>query len=620
MRLCKLQDPILDIQDNNVTTIWRDSDINKSKSFKNSNVNQTNPVIFFVYSGFVLSKRFPGQETETKSDVKKTVVTSENGVVASDHEKCSEIGAYVLRGLGGTAVDAAVAVAFALGVMNPSSSGIGGGALMVVGSSSGSVATAYDMRETAPLAATQDMFENREAERVVGPLSIAVPGEIAGLYKAWEKHGRVRWKLLVEPSIKLARHGFEVGSHLAYAISKNEAMIKNDIGLKSVFTKGDKLLKKGDTCYNLKLADTLEAVSERGMKALYEEDVAEKLVKDVVEAGGIMSIEDLRSYEVKMTDAMVVDDVMGYTIQGMWPPACGTTGFAMVMHVLERYNKDKDGNENLSLHRLIEVLKHMLAARMDLGDPAFVNGTSNIVDNLLSKSYAERIANKISDHTTFPPEYYLNKYDQLEDQGTTHFCVVDKDRNAVSMTTTINYAFGSGFMSPSTGVILNGQMEDFAIPSLVSSSRLPPAPANFIAPKKRALSSMMPLIIKKDNELVGVIGASGGPYIFPGVIQVFLNHFVLNMSPLEAVESPRVYPKLKPNEVLYEDMEVYNGDHIKLKEENQEFLKKRGHKLVVTNVGGIVQFIVQNRDHNDDSKTFLTAVSDLRKDGKPAAA
>ncbi|WZZ76359.1 hypothetical protein YC2023_087729 [Brassica napus] len=324
---------------------------------------------------------------------------------------------------------------------------------------------------------------------------------------------------------------------------------------------------------------------------------------------------------------MVVDDVMWYKIRGMWPPACGTTGFAMVrrmmtsfsiliMNVLERYMKVKVTDENLGLHRLIEVMKHMLAARMDLGDPAFVDGIANVVDNLLSKSYAETIQNKISDNTTFPPENYLNTYNQLEDQGTTHFCVVDKDRNAVSMTTTVNYAFGSGFMSPSTGIILNGQMEDFAVPTLVSSYSLPPAPTNYISPKKRALSSMMPLIITKkihsfvlsqsiqnqdkgqpnqrilgrggrsgirsgsgrDNDLVGVIGASGGPYIFPAVIQVFLNHFIFKMSPLEAVQRPRVYPK---------DMTVYNGDHIKLTEETREFLKARGHELVVTSVGGI---------------------------------
>lgn len=235
------------------------------------------------------------------------------------------------------------------------------------------------------------MFENREAERIVGPLSIAGPGEIAGLYKAWETHGRVPWKLLVEPSIKLARDGFQVGSHLDFALSKNEATIKNDIGLKSVFTNKGELLKKGDICYNTKLASTLEAVAEKGMKAFYEEDVAEKLVNDVREAGGIITMEDLQSYEVKVSDAMVVEDVMGYKIHGMWPPACGTTGFAMIMNVLERYMKAKATDENLGLHRIIEVMKHMLAARMDLGDPAFVDGIANVVDNLLSKSYAETI-------------------------------------------------------------------------------------------------------------------------------------------------------------------------------------------------------------------------------------
>ncbi|CAF2029668.1 BnaC07g41800D [Brassica napus] len=259
----KLQDPHLDVEEN-ITMIqehliWRESDINKIKV------------------SIVLSRHFPGQETETKSNGKMAVVTSEKGVVTADHETCSEIGADVLRRLGGTAVDAAVAVAFSL---------------------ASSVATAYDMRETAPLAASQDMFENREAERIVGPLSIAVPGEIAGLYKAWETHGRVPWKLLVEPSIKLARDGFQVGSHLDFALSKNEAMIKNDNGLKSVFTKEGELLKKGDICYNTKLADTLESLAEKGMKAFYEEDVAEKLVNDVREAGGIITMDDLESYEV----------------------------------------------------------------------------------------------------------------------------------------------------------------------------------------------------------------------------------------------------------------------------------------------------------------------------------
>ncbi|KAF8052940.1 hypothetical protein N665_1485s0009 [Sinapis alba] len=589
-----LRDPFLDIEKYDTTV----SDVNKNRSTRNRIAIAVCLSLFlFGGAGFTFISHFTGEEAETKSNDKDFVVTSKTGVVAADHETCSEIGADVLRRLDGSAVDAAVAVAFCLGVVNPTSSGIGGGAFMVVGSATGS-AKAYDMRETASSAAYKDMFEGRVEKQQKGPLSVAVPGEVAGLYEAWTNNGRrVDWKLLVEPSIKLSRDGFVVGPHLAYALSTKEEMIRNDPGLKSIFVIADKLLTKGDTCKNIKLAETLEKVAEKGMKAFYQDDVAENLVNDLNNAGGNMTLDDLRSYKVNVTDAMVVNDVMGFKLQGMWPPSSGTSGFAM----------------NLVLHRVIEAIKFMLAARMDLGDPAFVDGISDVVKKMISRPYAQKIKSKISDDTTHPPEYYLSEYSQLRDQGTSHFCVVDKDRNVVSMTTTVNYAFGSGFMSTSTGIILNNQMADFSIPTEESA-----APANYIKANKRPLSSMMPLIITKDNELVGVIGASGGIYIIPAVIQVFLNHFVLNMSPLEAVKSPRVYHKLIPNQVLYEDWEVYNKDHILLKKETQDFLKTKKHELVSTKVGATVQFVVQNRV--DDSTTVLTAVSDLRKDGKPAAA
>ncbi|RIA04904.1 hypothetical protein BRARA_K00902 [Brassica rapa] len=571
-----MRDPFLDIEKSDTTI----SDVNKNRPRRSQIAIALCLSLFLVGgAGFTWTSYFTGEETETKSNDEDFVVTSKTGVVAADHETCSEIGADVLRRLDGSAVDAAVAVAFCLGVVNPTSSGIGGGAFMVVGSASGS-AIAYDMRETASSTAYK-MFEGRVDKQQKGPLSVAVPGEVAGLYQAWTNNGRrVQWKQLVEPSIKLARDGFVV----------------------------DKLLTEGDTCKNIELAETLEKVAEKGMQAFYQDDVAENLVNDLMNAGGNMTLEDLRNYKVNVTDAMVVNDVMGFKLQGMWPPSSGTPGFAMVMNILEQYT-DIDGIEkNLFLHRVIEAIKFMLAARMDLGDPAFVEGISEVVKNMTSKSWAEKIQEKISDEKTYPPDYYRNKYKQLKDEGTSHFCVVDKDRNVVSMTTTVNHAFGSGFMSTSTGIILNNQMADFSVTSEESAP-----PANYIEANKRPLSSMMPLIITKDDELVGVIGASGGIYIIPAVIQVFLNHFVLNMSPLEAVKSPRVYHKLEPNEVLYEDWTVYNKDHILLKKETQDFLKTKYHKLVSTTMGATVQFVVQDRQ-------VLTAVSDLRKDGKPAAA
>lgn len=606
-----MQDPFLDIEKSNTTMI---SDVNKNRSRRYQIAIALCLSLFLLGgAGFIFVRHFTGEESETKSNDKDFVVTSRNGVVAADHETCSEIGADVLRRLDGSAVDAAVAVAFCLGVVNPTSSGIGGGAFMVVGSSATGSAKAYDMRETASSTAYQDMFKGREEKKQKGPLSVAVPGEVAGLHEAWTKNGRVDWELLVKPSIKLARDGFKVGPHLAFALSTNEDKIKNDIGLASVFVIGGKLLTEGDTCKNSKLAETLKKVAEKGATAFYQDDVAKNLVNDLNKAGGSMTLDDLRNYKVNVTDAMVVNDVMGFKLQGMWPPSSGTSGFAMVMNILEQYKDTYDIDKNLFLHRVIEAIKFMLVARMDLGDPAFVEGISDVVKNMTSKDWARKIQSYISDDQTYPPDYYRNKYKQLKDEGTSHFCVVDKDRNVVSMTTTVNYAFGAGFMSTSTGIILNNQMADFSIPTEKSA-----APANYIKANKRPLSSMMPLIITKDNELVGVIGASGGIYIIPAVIQVFLNHFVLKMSPLEAVKSPRVYHKLDPNQVLYEDWEVYNKEHILLKKETRDFLKTKKHELVPTNVGATVQFVVQNRV--DDSTTVLTAVCDLRKDGKPAAA
>ena len=175
------------------------------------------------------------------------------------------------------------------------------------------------------------MFEGRVDKQQKGPLSVAVPGEVAGLYQAWTNNGRrVQWKQLVEPSIKLARDGFVVGPHLAFALSTYEEKIRNDTGLKSIFVIGDKLSTEGDTCKNIKLAETLEKVAEKGMQAFYQDDVAENLVNDLMHAGGNMTLEDLRDYKVNVTDAMVVNDVMGFKLQGMWPPSSGTPGFAMV--------------------------------------------------------------------------------------------------------------------------------------------------------------------------------------------------------------------------------------------------------------------------------------------------
>ncbi|XP_031263088.1 glutathione hydrolase 3 [Pistacia vera] len=558
------------------------------------------------------------------------IVESEQGVVAADDARCSEIGASMLRH-GGHAVDAAVATAFCLGVVNPMASGIGGGGFMIVLSSSTSQTQAFDMRETAPLAASQNMYENNPKAKYFGALSMGVPGEIAGLHEAWLKHGRLAWSTLFRPAIKLAKDGFVVASYLGLHIANNAEMIMNDRGLRKVFAPNGKLLQAGDTCYNVKLSQSLEAVAEQGPRAFYNGIVGEKLVKDVREAGGILTMEDLRNYKVDVVDAMSAN-VMGYTVYGMPPPSSGTVGMSMVLNIFDSYGSSDAAKGNLGLHRLIEALKHMFAARMNLGDPNFVD-VNESVSEMLSPSYAKQIQQKIFDNTTFSPDYYMYRWSQLRDHGTSHFCIVDADRNAVSMTTTVNYPFGAGILSPSTGIVFNNEMGDFSIPSEISPDKLPPAPANFIKSNKRPLSSMTPVIVTKDNQLAGVIGGSGGMNIIPAVTQVFLNHFILGMEPLAAVQNPRVYHKLIPNMVLYENWTVIDGDHIELTDERKLFLEERGHQLEAKAGGAIVQFVVQNlqnpikigrkigKDINN-ALIFhgtLTAVSDPRKNGRPAA-
>ncbi|KAJ0487990.1 putative aminoacyltransferase, Glutathione gamma-glutamate hydrolase [Helianthus annuus] len=548
-------------------------------------------------------------------------------LVAADDARCSEIGASVLQE-GGHAVDAAVATALCLGVVNPMASGVGGGGFMVVRSADTSQTLAFDFRETAPLAASENMYENNLDAKYKGALSMGVPGEISGLHNAWSKYGRLPWKTLFDPAIRLAKDGFLVAPYLAGKISSNEAKIKGDPGLQQVFAPNGELLKAGDICYNRKLGLTLEAVANEGPKAFYDGVIGEKLVKDVQDAGGILTMEDLRNYDVEVTDAVAVD-TMGYTILGMPPPSSGTLGLALVSNILESYENSNAAKGALGLHRFIEALKHMFALRMDLGDPDYVNISKTVAD-MLSPSFAKNIQEKILDNTTFPSIYYMPRWSQLQDHGTSHFCIVDNDRNVVSMTTTVNYAFGGGVLSRSTGIVLNNEMGDFSVPTEISSDTLPPSPSNFIRPNKRPLSSMTPIIVLKDEQLAGVIGGSGGMNIIPAVAQVFINYFILGMDPSNAVQSPRVYHKLIPNVVSYENWTVIDGDHIELSDDRIQFLVERGHQLEPKAGGAICQLIVQtlkkpneNRklsyDHQQVLRGMLTAVSDPRKDGRPAA-
>ncbi|XP_073265118.1 glutathione hydrolase 1 isoform X2 [Populus alba] len=559
-------------------------------------------------------------------------VVARHGAVATDDGRCSRIGIDVLRE-GGHAVDAAVAASLCLGVVSPASSGIGGGDFMLIRLASGEV-HAYDMRETAPMQASEamhpdmvcidlsprklgNMYDGNATLKARGALSIAVPGELAGLYKSWKHYGRLPWERLVRPAEKLARRGFKISRYLRMQMEKTKPGILADEGLRNVFTSNGDLLQQGDICYNKKLADTLRTIS-KGVGAFYNGPIGFNLVRDVQKLGGILTIEDLRRYKVRVREP-IITNILGYKIIGMPPPSSGGASMMLILNILARYEVPEGISGPLGFHRLVESLKHAFAVRMKLGDPDFAD-VAQVVSDMISPKFAEELKKTIYDNMTFDPGHYGGRWNQINDHGTSHISIVDSERNAVSMTNTVNAYFGAQILSPSTGIVLNNEMDDFSMPGNNTGHVLPPAPPNLIRPGKRPLSSMTPTIVLKDEQLKGVVGASGGSMIIAGTTEVLLNHFAKGMDPLSSVLAPRVYHKLTPNVVQYENWTTVYGEHFELPADVRAFLQKRGHDLEGIAGGTICQFIVQDLEAAEGNKLMgkLVGVSDPRKGGLPA--
>ncbi|GLU20409.1 hypothetical protein SLE2022_366120 [Rubroshorea leprosula] len=555
----------------------------------------------------------PAISTQESEGTRREVIVARHGAVATDDGRCSVIGMKVLR-TGGHAVDAAVAAALCLGVVSSASSGIGGGAFMLIRQANGK-AQALDMRETAPAEASQDMYAGNASLKATGALSIATPGELAGLHKAWKDYGKLPWERLVRPAENLARRGFKISPYLYMQMEKTRSGILANKGLRDIFTSNGELLRPGDICRNMKLAETLRKIGRYGSEAFYNGSIGVDLVRDVQSAGGILTISDLKKYEVKVREPISAK-VLGLEILGMPPPSSGGASMILMLNILAQYGLPFGNSSDLRIHRQIEALKHAFAVRMNLGDPDFVD-ESEVVADLLSPKFAEELKKTIFDNMTFDSSYYGGRWNQTFDHGTSHISIVDFERNAVSMTNTVNSYFGSQILSPSTGIVLNNEMDDFSMPTGNRSKSVPPpAPANFIRPRKRPLSSMTPTIVLKDEKLKAVVGASGGAMIIAGTTEVFLNHFALGMDPLSSVMAPRFYHQLIPNTVLYENWTTVIGDHFEVPADIRAALQKRGHVLESLAGGTICQLIVHELDSG--SMGELVAVSDPRKGGFPA--
>ncbi|KAM2466706.1 hypothetical protein COP2_008879 [Malus domestica] len=540
------------------------------------------------------------------------VISVRHGGVATDDRRCSRIGKDVLRE-GGNAVDVSIAAALCLGVVSPASSGIGGGAFMLVRLASGE-AHAFDMRETAPLLASENMYAANVTLKGRGALSVAIPGELAGLHEAWKQHGRLPWDRLVRPAERLARLGFKISPYLHRQMVTAESGILANEGLRHIFSSNGSLLQTGEICRNIKLAETLNQISKFGPVAMYNGSIGSKLIRDVQKLGGILTMKDLQTYRVRLRKP-VSADTLGLKILAM-PPPSGGPPLILMLNILSQYGNAFGVPDPLWIHREIESLKHVFAVRMNLGDPEFVNVTKVLAD-MLSPKFAKELKKTIYDNMTFDPSHYGGRWSQINDHGTSHLSIVDPQGNAVSMTSTVNGYFGAHILSSSTGIVLNNEMDDFSIPGNVSASP-PPAPPNFIRPGKRPLSSMTPAIVLKDDQLKAVVGASGGALIIPATAEVLLNHFARGMDPLSSVMAPRVYHQLLPNVVRYENWTSVTGDHFEVPTQIRKSLQKKGHILEPLTSGAICQFIVHKASTENEGTPEIVAVSDPRKGGVPA--
>lgn len=529
------------------------------------------------------------------------------GLVAADAVDASKVGADILAA-GGSAADAAVATALALGVVHPQASGLGGGGFVLYYDAETDDVVVLDFRERAPAAATRDMFvvDGQVDEELVlrSGLAVGVPGELAGLWALHQRYGRLPWAQVVEPARRLAADGFTVDWSLAEAVAEQRAAIEARPALAALLSDADgTLVERGDHLRNPALAATLARIAEEGPAALYAGEGAQAIVEASAGAGGLLTLEDLAGYEVRELEPLVAD-YRGYTLATMPPPSSGGVTMLETLEILEGYDLRALGhNSSAYLHVLAEALQFAFADRASfLGDPAF---TEVPVARLLDPALAETRRGLIRlDATLARADYaHLSTPAQVpDDGGTSHLSVVDGARNMVALTTTVNTGFGAMLVAGDTGLVLNNEMADFtAQPGVPNVFGLIGDEANSVAPGKTPLSSMSPTLVFRDGVPFMALGGSGGPRIITATLQTFLNVVDFDMDVSAAVAAPRLHHQWVP-ELLFVEPE-HPADV-------REALAGRGHELVQVDHLAAVQAIVV-------TDGGLLGASDPRKGGWP---
>lgn len=507
-------------------------------------------------------------------------VRARKGMVLSEDRIASAIGADVLRD-GGAAVDAAVATAFALAVTFPSAGNIGGGGFLVYRAGSGE-SIAYDFREAAPPGSSPEMFlkDGKYDFNLhhLSHLAVGVPGTVAGLHLAWSDHGKLPWKRLVDPAVKLARDGFPVSMELARS-------------LKSVaiphFSRAGVPYEAGDTLKQPDLARTLQRIASRGPQGFYEGEIAELIEREMIGHDGLITRDALRAYEAKKRTP-VRGIYRGYEVTSMPPPSSGGTILVEMLNILEGYDLKSAGSGSArNVHLIAETMRRAYADRAQhLGDPDF--NPMMPIERLISKDHAQvvrRTINSARASTSSPNSFSW----PVESPETTHVSVVDERRNAVALTYTLEYSYGSRIVVPGAGFLLNNELGDFnAAAGMTTAEGLIGTAPNLAAPHKRPLSSMTPTILSKDGKLFMLTGTPGGRTIINTVLLTILNVVDFGMNAQEAVDAGRFHHQWLPDRIVYE-RHALSPDTI-------ASLAAKGHQLTEGGNQGSAEVIVVGED------------------------
>jgi len=539
----------------------------------------------------------------------KPLVEGKQGMVVSTHPAASEIGLAILK-KGGNAIDAAVAVNFALAVCHPSAGNIGGGGFLVYRDKSGNV-KALDYREKAPSAANRDMYLDAEGKIIPGKsmtgiFSVGVPGTVAGMQEMHDKLGKLPWNVLLQPAVELASKGLSLTEREARRLNRQRVeFLKENPGKTYLLSEEGKEWKAGDLLVQSDLAASLERIARKKSSGFYKGQTASLIVKEMKGKNGLITKKDLKNYQA-IWRIPIKSQYKNYQIIGMPPPSSGGVALAQLLQMVAPFTLNKWGpSSDSTIQVMVEVERRVYADRSKwLGDPDFVKVPVNeLIDPMYTSS---RMGQMNFNQATKSSDILAGVFPGYESPETTHYSIVDGDGNAVSITTTLNNSYGSKVFVGGAGFLLNDEMDDFSAkagsPNLYG---LIGSKANEIQPNKRMLSSMTPTIVEENGQLKMVVGTPGGATIITSVFQVVLNTLEMGMNMQQAVEYPRFHHQWMPDKITAEPA--------RFSEDQQGRLKAKGYTISPVSAIGLVEGILVLPNGN------LQGGADSRGDDKVSA-